>query len=90
MSKIHDLIKHKKYFLVLDDVWTEDFQKWEPFKIALKNDVHGSRILVTTRKQRAAEVMGSVLTINLELLLMKTAGQFSVKKHFLIRSNLSI
>ncbi|XP_030964869.1 putative disease resistance protein RGA1 [Quercus lobata] len=68
LSKIHDLIKHKKYFLVLDDVWTEDFQKWEPFKIALKNDVQGSRILVTTRKQRAAEVMGSVLTINLKVL----------------------
>ncbi|XP_030964872.1 putative disease resistance protein RGA3 [Quercus lobata] len=68
LCKIQDLIKDKKYFLVLDDVWTEDFQKWEPFKIALKSDVHGSRILVTTRKQRAAEVMGSVLTINLKVL----------------------
>ncbi|XP_050278693.1 putative disease resistance protein RGA3 [Quercus robur] len=68
LCKIQDLIKDEKYFLVLDDVWTEDFQKWEPFKIALKNDVHGSRILVTTRKQRAAEVMGSVLTINLKVL----------------------
>ncbi|KAL4597832.1 hypothetical protein ACB092_11G016900 [Castanea dentata] len=68
LCKIHDLIKEKKYFLVLDDVWTEDYKKWEPFKLALKNDVYGSRILVTTRKQRAAEVMGSVLMINLELL----------------------
>ena len=62
------MIKERKYFLVLDDVWTEDSQKWEPFKLALKNNVYGSRILVTTRKQRAAEVMGSVLMINLELL----------------------
>ncbi|XP_065638717.1 putative disease resistance protein RGA3 [Quercus suber] len=68
LRNIHDLIKEKKFFLVLDDVWTEDSQKWEPFKDALKNDVHGSRILVTTRKNKVAEVMGSVLTINLEVL----------------------
>ncbi|KAM4068194.1 hypothetical protein ACB094_M008500 [Castanea mollissima] len=57
LRKIQDLIKDMKYFLVLDDVWTEDSQKWEPFKVALKNDVHGSRILVTTRKQKVAEMM---------------------------------
>ena len=43
-------------------------QKWEPFKHALKTGVHGSRILVTIRKHRASEVMGSVLPINLEVL----------------------
>ena len=68
LCKIHDLIKDKKFFLVLDDVWTEDSQMWEPFKSALENDVHGSRILVTTRKQKVAVMMGSVLPINLDLL----------------------
>ncbi|XP_030966986.1 putative disease resistance protein RGA3 [Quercus lobata] len=68
LSEIHNLIREMKYFLVLDDVWTEDSQKWEPFKHALKNGVHGSRILVTTRKHRASEVMGSDLPINLEVL----------------------
>ena len=68
LCEIQDLIKDKMYFLVLDDVWIEDSQKWEPFKHALKNGVPGSRILVTTRKHRASEVMGSVLPINLEVL----------------------
>ncbi|KAL0009481.1 hypothetical protein SO802_010983 [Lithocarpus litseifolius] len=68
LCEIQKLIKEKKYFLVLDDVWMEDSQKWEPLKLALKNGVHGSRILVTTRKHRASEVMGSVLPINLEVL----------------------
>ncbi|KAK4594997.1 hypothetical protein RGQ29_018652 [Quercus rubra] len=68
LRKIHDLIMDKKFFLVLDDVWIEDSKKWEPFKHALKNGVHGSRILVTTRKHRASEVMGSVHPINLEVL----------------------
>ncbi|XP_030958464.1 putative disease resistance protein RGA3 [Quercus lobata] len=66
LCKIHDLIKDKKFFLILDDVWTEDSQKWEPFKLALENGVHGSRILVTTRKQRVAKIIGSALTINLK------------------------
>ncbi|KAF3947212.1 hypothetical protein CMV_026622 [Castanea mollissima] len=66
LRKIQDLIKDMKYFLVLDDVWIEDSQKWEPFKVALKNDVHGSRILVTTRKQKVAEMMESAPTIILK------------------------
>ena len=68
LCKIQDLIKDKKFFLVLDDVWTEDSKIWEPFKFALKNGIHGSRILVTTRKQKVAEMMESAPTINLEVL----------------------
>ena len=68
LGKIHGLIKDKKFFLVLDDVWTEDSEKWEPFKHALENGVHGSRILVTTRKQIVAKMIGSALTINLEVM----------------------
>uniref|UniRef100_A0A2N9I8S4 Rx N-terminal domain-containing protein n=1 Tax=Fagus sylvatica TaxID=28930 RepID=A0A2N9I8S4_FAGSY len=43
----------KKFFLVLDDVWTEDHKKWEPFRNALKCGSQGSRILVTTRNNKS-------------------------------------
>uniref|UniRef100_A0A2N9H357 ATP-dependent DNA helicase n=1 Tax=Fagus sylvatica TaxID=28930 RepID=A0A2N9H357_FAGSY len=65
-EKICDLIRGKRFFLVLDDVWTEDSKKWEPFRDALKCGGQGSRILVTTRKNNVAEMMRSSLTINLE------------------------
>ena len=68
LREIQELIMGKKYFLVLDDVWTEDSQKWDSLKVALNNKVYGSRILVTTRKQRTAEVMGSDHRINLGIL----------------------
>ena len=68
LREIQELIMGKKYFLVLDDVWTEDSRKWDSLKVALNNNVYGSRILVTTRKQRTAEVMGSDHRINLGLL----------------------
>uniref|UniRef100_A0A2N9GFK2 Uncharacterized protein n=1 Tax=Fagus sylvatica TaxID=28930 RepID=A0A2N9GFK2_FAGSY len=62
----------KKFFLVLDDVWTEDSTLWEPFRLTLRNGAQGSRILATTRKSRVAEMMGSLKTsesmINLEML----------------------
>ncbi|XP_030959650.1 putative disease resistance protein RGA3 [Quercus lobata] len=61
-------VEGKKFFLVLDDVWTEGSTMWEPFRLALKYAAQGSRILVTTRKSRVAEMMGSVSIINLEVL----------------------
>ncbi|KAL4629231.1 hypothetical protein ACB092_05G293700, partial [Castanea dentata] len=58
-----DLIKDKKLFLVFDDVWAKDIpkesEKWEPFKDALIHGAQGSRILVTTRNEEVAHMMGS-------------------------------
>ena len=59
MEEICRLIGGKKFFLVLDDVWTEDFKLWEPFRNVLQNGAQGSRILVTTRNGRVAVVMGA-------------------------------
>ena len=61
-------LREKSFFLVLDDVWTEDFTMWEPFRITLKYGVQGSRILITTRKVRVAEMMRSARTIDLGVL----------------------
>ena len=70
MEKICELIEGKKFFLVLDDVWTEDSTLWEPFRLASKYGAQGSRILVTIRKSRVAKIMGSTsaCVINLEVL----------------------
>ena len=68
LKSICNLIKGSKFFLVLDDVWIEDYTIWEPFKLALQYGAQGSRILVTTRKERVAEIMGSAYRINLEAL----------------------
>ncbi|CAN6696413.1 unnamed protein product [Malus baccata var. baccata] len=60
-------IKGKKFLLVLDDVWIEDSEQWGQLKLALEqNSAEGSRILVTTRKEEVAKMIGpTTFTINL-------------------------
>uniref|UniRef100_A0A2N9HBS1 AAA+ ATPase domain-containing protein n=1 Tax=Fagus sylvatica TaxID=28930 RepID=A0A2N9HBS1_FAGSY len=68
LREICDMIRDKKFLIVLDDVWTEDFTKWEPFKLVFENGAQGSRILITTRNNRVAKMMGSSHMINLDVL----------------------
>nr|GMD80173.1 putative disease resistance protein RGA3 [Ipomoea batatas] len=69
LEKIQTTLSQKRFLLVLDDVWTEEDAKWEPFKnCLLKVGVPGSRILVTSRSERVARMMGSVYVHRVELI----------------------
>uniref|UniRef100_A0A0V0HJS8 Putative ovule protein n=1 Tax=Solanum chacoense TaxID=4108 RepID=A0A0V0HJS8_SOLCH len=59
LERIQECVSKKRFFLVLDDVWSEDNRKWEPLKNSLKNGAPGSRILVTSRSERVVGIMGS-------------------------------
>ncbi|KAK3220064.1 hypothetical protein Dsin_014034 [Dipteronia sinensis] len=59
VQKISQSIRGKKLLLVLDDVWTEDRNAWEPLRHCLRNGLPRSKILVTTRKQIVANMMDS-------------------------------
>ncbi|XP_021813074.1 putative disease resistance protein RGA3 [Prunus avium] len=61
-------IQGKRFLLVLDDVWTENRQKWELLKVPLmQSGAKGSIILVTTRKLEVANMMRATPNvINLE------------------------
>lgn len=59
LHRIHTSIGGKRFLLVLDDVCTEGATKLEALKQVLKNGAEGSRILVTTRKEEVAVMMGA-------------------------------
>ncbi|XP_040370658.1 putative disease resistance protein RGA3 [Rosa chinensis] len=63
-------IEGKKFLLVLDDVWNQDYMKWANLKLHLQQkDAVGSKIIVTTRKEEVARMMGAPdNTINLKVL----------------------
>lgn len=49
----------KRYLLVLDDIWNEDQYKWQRFRTLLKGGVKGSKIIVTTRSDKVASIVGT-------------------------------
>ncbi|XP_078149224.1 putative disease resistance protein RGA3 isoform X2 [Carex rostrata] len=52
------LVKGKKFFLILDDVWVESQAVWDDLLHApMSSGAHGSRLLVTTRDEGVANAM---------------------------------
>nr|GMD07991.1 putative disease resistance protein RGA3 [Ipomoea batatas] len=68
LEKIKSTLSGKRFLLVMDDVWTEQSAKWEPLKNSLKDGLPGSRILVTSRSEMVAQMMGSVYLHQLDLI----------------------
>ncbi|KAJ4779714.1 Disease resistance protein RGA2 [Rhynchospora pubera] len=64
VQKIKNIVKGKKIFLVLDDVWNEDPSLWESFcdPLMLATKV---TILVTTRNISVARIMQTMSPLNL-------------------------
>ncbi|CAK8536971.1 unnamed protein product [Lathyrus sativus] len=66
--KLLDLLKGKKYLLVLDDVWDDGQENWQRLKSVLACGGKGASILVTTRLLNVAEIMKTVPPHDLSIL----------------------
>ncbi|CAI9269514.1 unnamed protein product [Lactuca saligna] len=65
---LKEKLSKKRFLLVLDDVWNEDYSKWELLQSPLLVGAPGSRVIVTTRSIRVASVMDSQETYPLGVL----------------------
>ncbi|XP_031249197.1 putative disease resistance protein RGA1 [Pistacia vera] len=79
---LRDFLSHEKYLLVLDDVWNEDYGLWFELKNLLMECVSESKIIITTRSDRVASIMGTVLTYRLEGLSLDDCLSVFVKCAF--------
>ncbi|XP_031281364.1 putative disease resistance protein RGA3 [Pistacia vera] len=58
--RLQDILNRKRYLLVLDDVWSEDEEKWDRLKCVLACGSKGASIIVTTRSRKVASIMGTL------------------------------
>ncbi|XP_050281867.1 putative disease resistance protein RGA4 [Quercus robur] len=60
INDLHQEIDGRRYLLVLDDVWNEDYEKWNSLKGVLQRAARGSRMLVTTRLHMVARITQTI------------------------------
>lgn len=57
--KLQKKLKENRFLLILDNIWNEKFIDWDLLSRPLKNGASGSRVVVTTRNQHVATLMGA-------------------------------
>ncbi|KAM6570722.1 hypothetical protein CsatB_018707 [Cannabis sativa] len=71
-EEVKKALSTKKFLFVVDDVWDEDPSKWDVLNSCFKSGLHGSRIIVTTRSNKVASIMGNKLSTNYSLSTIST------------------
>ncbi|XP_058079758.1 putative disease resistance protein RGA3 [Magnolia sinica] len=58
--RLQEKLSGKKFLLVLDDVWDENPENRDQLKRFLTGGARGSKIIVTTRIEEVASIMGTL------------------------------
>ncbi|CAN6703282.1 unnamed protein product [Malus baccata var. baccata] len=80
--KLKEALTGKKCFFVHDDVWNENYIHWDALRCSFESVAHGSKIIVTTRNQRVASMMGSVTAYHLNHISDEDCGLLFSKHAF--------
>ncbi|KAM0009726.1 putative virus X resistance protein-like, coiled-coil [Helianthus debilis subsp. tardiflorus] len=57
-NALSEQLKDKRFLVVLDDVWTENYDHWEKLVRPLNSGAPGSRVIMTTRKDKLLKTIG--------------------------------
>ncbi|RLN03861.1 hypothetical protein C2845_PM13G24000 [Panicum miliaceum] len=85
LQRLQEVIGRKRFLLILDDVWNEDQLKWDDdLKPLLCSSIGGlgSMIVVTSRSQKVASIMGTLPPRELACLSEEDSWELFSKKAF--------
>ncbi|GLT39644.1 hypothetical protein SLA2020_138250 [Shorea laevis] len=66
--RLREELSGKKFLIVLDDVWNENYETWDVLRRPFLAGAAGSKVLVTTRSERAASIMTTCGVYHLQAL----------------------
>ncbi|KAK7336554.1 hypothetical protein VNO77_17098 [Canavalia gladiata] len=81
-ANLRYMLSGQKFLLVLDDIWNDDRGKWMELRDLIKVGMVGSKVLVTTRSNSIASMMGTVPSYILEGLSPENCLSLFVKWAF--------
>ncbi|XP_074313141.1 putative disease resistance protein RGA4 [Silene latifolia] len=76
-TKFLEELKNKVYLLILDDVWTEDPNEWSKLSKYLTIGGRGSRVVITTRSEKSAEVISGIAAHSNTYMLKGLSDEYS-------------
>ncbi|KAL4352870.1 hypothetical protein GQ457_06G003780 [Hibiscus cannabinus] len=66
--QLKEKLSEKRFLIVLDDVWNENYVDWEELRIPFNYGAENSKIIVTTRSETVASIVRTIPTFCLETL----------------------
>ncbi|XP_057989580.1 putative disease resistance RPP13-like protein 1 isoform X1 [Hevea brasiliensis] len=72
----------KKFIIVLDDFWNENYNEWDVFKLPFRAGMKGSKLIITTRNANAASAIRTVPSYYLQPLSFEDCWLLFAKHAF--------
>ncbi|XVF20704.1 hypothetical protein REPUB_Repub12eG0025400 [Reevesia pubescens] len=82
---LQEKLRGKRLLLILDDVWSENYDKWDSLKLPLKSGAKGSMVIVTTRMEKVALTMATLPIYHLGYLLEDNAWLLFKQRAFFMK-----